>query len=325
MKKLGAGAFVVSAVLLTGSAGPCGAQGLDSPEGPSLAKTLETKPLSWDGPRDDGRRTMGAFPKNLGRNFVGVFSGQNLVPVRDRRRGHHHGLGVRLRMRRAFSRAPARPAGRREPPREGAPWCRSSGRCSWPDASPPRAASARPRTTSPRPMIVTGAYTSILKYSVQRTRPDGSNSLSFPSGHTSTAFSLAAVANRHYGWKVGVPAYVLASGIGLSRIESNSHHLSDVLGGGDARRHRRADGRRGSTASGRRSSARSAWARRPTSTARASASASRRAGSRSAHQPGFLPSSAFTRSTSGPGKRHSRTVRRLVSGCAAKKPRTART
>ena len=80
-------------------------------------------------------------------------------------------------------------------------------------------------------MIVNGAYTSILKYSVQRTRPDGSNNLSFPSGHTSTAFSLAAVANHHYGWKVGVPAYVLASGIGLSRIEKDKHYLSDVLAG----------------------------------------------------------------------------------------------
>jgi hypothetical protein len=39
------------------------------------------------------------------------------------------------------------------------------------------------------------------------------------------------VANHHYGWRVGVPAYVLASGIGLSRIESNRHHLSDVLAG----------------------------------------------------------------------------------------------
>jgi membrane-associated phospholipid phosphatase len=80
-------------------------------------------------------------------------------------------------------------------------------------------------------MIVNGAYTGILKYSVQRTRPDASDTLSFPSGHASTAFSLAAVANHHYGWKVGVPAYVLASGIGLSRIESNRHHLSDVLAG----------------------------------------------------------------------------------------------
>jgi membrane-associated phospholipid phosphatase len=53
---------------------------------------------------------------------------------------------------------------------------------------------------------------------------------SFP-GHASTAFSLATVAQHHYGWKVGVPAYALASCIGLTRIESNRHNLSDVLAG----------------------------------------------------------------------------------------------
>jgi len=39
------------------------------------------------------------------------------------------------------------------------------------------------------------------------------------------------VADRHYGWRVGVSAYVLASGIGLSRVERNKHYLSDVLAG----------------------------------------------------------------------------------------------
>jgi membrane-associated phospholipid phosphatase len=80
-------------------------------------------------------------------------------------------------------------------------------------------------------MIVNGAHTGILKHSVGRARPDGSDRLSFPSGHTSTAFSLATVAQKHYGWKVGAPLYALASGIGLSRIESDRHHLSDVLAG----------------------------------------------------------------------------------------------
>jgi len=80
-------------------------------------------------------------------------------------------------------------------------------------------------------LAVSGAYTGILKYTVHRERPDGSDRLSFPSGHTSSAFSLAAVADHHYGWKVGVPAYLLASGIGLSRVESNRHNLSDVLAG----------------------------------------------------------------------------------------------
>ena len=48
-----------------------------------------------------------------------------------------------------------------------------------------------------------GVYTTITKHAVGRTRPDGSNTLSFPSGHTSSAFAMATVANGHFGPKVG--------------------------------------------------------------------------------------------------------------------------
>ena len=61
-------------------------------------------------------------------------------------------------------------------------------------------------------------YTSALKTVTSRTRPDGSDTLSFPAGHTSTAFAWATVANAHYGWKVGVPSYFAAGAIGLSRV-----------------------------------------------------------------------------------------------------------
>jgi membrane-associated phospholipid phosphatase len=80
-------------------------------------------------------------------------------------------------------------------------------------------------------LAVNAAYSGLLKYGVRRERPDGSDRLSFPSGHASAAFTLATVTSHHYGWKAGLPAYVLASGIGLSRIETNRHHLSDVLAG----------------------------------------------------------------------------------------------
>ena len=74
-------------------------------------------------------------------------------------------------------------------------------------------------------------WTGALKFSLHRQRPDGSDFYSLPSGHTSTAFSLATVTQQHFGWKAGVPAYLAAAGIGLSRIESNKHYLSDVLAG----------------------------------------------------------------------------------------------
>jgi membrane-associated phospholipid phosphatase len=230
MKRLAGTAFVASALMLACGAVPCGAQVVDTLEGPVPPKVFEARPSSWDGPRDDGRRTMAAFPKNLGRNFVGVFSGQNLLPF---------AVGVA-----ATTTASAFDSRTKSLLQGTCETCGTTGATAGGAAMVPIvgamfvagrfAPQGRFRSASydfAQAMIVTGAYTSILKYSVQRTRPDGSNSLSFPSGHTSSAFSLAAVANRHYGWKVGVPAYVLASGIGLSRIEKDKHYLSDVLAG----------------------------------------------------------------------------------------------
>jgi len=173
---------------------------------------------------------MGAFPKNLGRNFVGVFSGQNLLPftvaaaaVTTASAFDYKTKNLLQGACQSCGRTGATIGGGAMVPLAGALFV--AGRFS------PQGRFRSATYDFAQAMIVNGAYTGILKYSVQRTRPDGSDSLSFPSGHASTAFSLAAVANHHYGWKVGVPAYVLASGIGLSRIESNRHHLSDVLAG----------------------------------------------------------------------------------------------
>ncbi len=79
--------------------------------------------------------------------------------------------------------------------------------------------------------IVNAAYSSVIKELVGRERPNGQDDKSFPSGHTSNAFALAAVAERHYGWKLGVPAYALAGLMGLSRMNEDKHWLSDVVAG----------------------------------------------------------------------------------------------
>jgi len=81
-----------------------------------------------------------------------------------------------------------------------------------------------------RVQILTQAVTQGIKYSVQRTRPNGTN-LSFPSGHASTTFATATVLHRHFGWKVGVPAYGVAAYVAASRIQSRNHYLSDVVVG----------------------------------------------------------------------------------------------
>ncbi len=73
--------------------------------------------------------------------------------------------------------------------------------------------------------------TQILKRLVVKQRPDGSDNLSFPSGHTASAFSGASFLQICYGWKVGWPAYLLASWVGYSRIYAHKHDIWDVLGG----------------------------------------------------------------------------------------------
>jgi membrane-associated phospholipid phosphatase len=79
--------------------------------------------------------------------------------------------------------------------------------------------------------VVNLGYTGLLKVTVGRERPDGSNNRSFPSGHASATFTLAVIAQKHYGWKLGAPMYAFAGFVSYSRLEKNVHWLSDVLAG----------------------------------------------------------------------------------------------
>lgn len=70
-----------------------------------------------------------------------------------------------------------------------------------------------------------------LKLAAGRTRPDSSNHMSFPSGHSAAAFATATVLQRDFGWKVGIPAYAVGAYVAASRMGSNKHYLSDVIVG----------------------------------------------------------------------------------------------
>ena len=82
-----------------------------------------------------------------------------------------------------------------------------------------------------RAQILSQVYVQALKYTVRRERPDQSNNQSFPSGHSASAFATAGVLQRHYGWKAGVPAAVVAAYVATARVHDNRHYLSDVIFG----------------------------------------------------------------------------------------------
>jgi len=80
-------------------------------------------------------------------------------------------------------------------------------------------------------LVANGVTTIILKELIGRRRPNGKSSSSMPSGHTSHSFTVAAVANELYGFKVGTAAYLIAGLVAISRINDNDHYLSDVIVG----------------------------------------------------------------------------------------------
>lgn len=79
-------------------------------------------------------------------------------------------------------------------------------------------------------LAVNGVSTLILKGATNTRAPDGED-FAWPSGHTSSAFTAAAVLNEYYGPWVGVPALGLAGLVGFQRLDSRVHDFSDVVFG----------------------------------------------------------------------------------------------
>ncbi len=74
------------------------------------------------------------------------------------------------------------------------------------------------------------AVTYALKKSIDKTRPNGKGE-SFPSGHSSVAFQGAGFIHQRYGVKYAVPAYIGATFVAWSRVESDNHFTVDVVAG----------------------------------------------------------------------------------------------
>lgn len=82
-----------------------------------------------------------------------------------------------------------------------------------------------------RALLFTFLATHALKNLVHQQRPDQSDDYAFPSGHASSAFATATSLSMAYGWKVGVPAFAMATLTGLSRIADDRHWGSNVAAG----------------------------------------------------------------------------------------------
>lgn len=81
--------------------------------------------------------------------------------------------------------------------------------------------------------VVATGISELLKSTISKTRPDG-DPYSFPSGHTTIAFTNAAVLQNEFQETAPVFAYsgyAFATTTGVFRMLNNRHYLSDVLMG----------------------------------------------------------------------------------------------
>ena len=82
--------------------------------------------------------------------------------------------------------------------------------------------------------LIQSAIVFPVKSLVAENRPDKSNRLSFPSGHTACAFVSAEFMRQEYKdvspW-YGIAGYAAAAGTGFLRMYNNKHWFSDVVAG----------------------------------------------------------------------------------------------
>jgi len=70
-----------------------------------------------------------------------------------------------------------------------------------------------------------------LELCIRKDRPDGTGHHAFPSTHAAVAFNGSSFLMKRYGWKWGIPAYVVSSFVAWGRVHTDRHDWWDVLGG----------------------------------------------------------------------------------------------
>ena len=79
-------------------------------------------------------------------------------------------------------------------------------------------------------LTINGAVTGALKAVRQNDQPDG-DIWAWPSGHTSSSFTVASVLHEFYGLKVALPAYLGAGAVAWRMMDQGDHWASDVVFG----------------------------------------------------------------------------------------------
>jgi hypothetical protein len=79
-------------------------------------------------------------------------------------------------------------------------------------------------------LSITGLTTTGLKAIRHNDTPNGKK-WAWPSGHTSSSFTVASVLDEFYGPRVGIPAYALAGLVGYRMMDTGGHWASDVVFG----------------------------------------------------------------------------------------------
>ncbi|MCM2282466.1 MAG: phosphatase PAP2 family protein [Bdellovibrionaceae bacterium] len=87
-----------------------------------------------------------------------------------------------------------------------------------------------------RALLITSLNHVLFALAANRKRPDDRADYlpfdsAFPSGHAASIFATSASLHQAYGWKVGLPAHVLAIAISGARVSENTHWFSDIVAG----------------------------------------------------------------------------------------------
>jgi membrane-associated phospholipid phosphatase len=197
----------------------------------AAAQTPRTDPLTIPQP---ARQEPGLkqFPKELLQNFKALASTRNLAPLAIGVAATGLAKAPNGRVETYFAAKPEHPFG--EPGEYiGSVWVAGptvAGMLLWGQKS--EDARFRSFTYSlAQGYVINQSITFGIKKAVRSERPNGEDSLSFPSGHTAGAFTWATTVDHYYGHKAGIVAYLAATYVGYSRLDERAHRLTDVVAG----------------------------------------------------------------------------------------------